>query len=377
MPPVVHAPDPRNAPLHIDIRPTNTSVFQVEEIFAGRTGVLFQQSFHRDYVRKFRILTKSTTVQSDLLDDTDILWDYRVPRPYASFFSNWQNPAGAATPEGYYPSSKYADIDALAVQHSVEREFPDDHSTWILTVNYTTNVGETGPDYRFIFGGTQLLQNLTNPNSPTFRPWYQMPVIEWQSAESTVARQWDANGKPFLNSATQPFAPAPTVEIAYPVLHITRNEETFTADKFAFWAHAVNDAPFMTYPIDCAQVLPPSVKQLWHGPVKYFRTTWRIRFKPDESVRIWNPTSAAYENARVSWQMFNLDCGYYQLTDIALGVPQSVVAITRQGQRVNNQPALLDGKGRALPSGSDPVYVYNQTRKRRNFLDLFNNDPTL
>lgn len=377
MPPVVHTPDPRNAVLWPDPRAQSNSVQQVEEIFAGRVGTGFQASYHRDYVRKFRVLLKEAPlIPIEKVDDTDIFSDSRVPRPFASYFSNWQNAAGASTPEALYASVKYADVHALAVQHSAEREFPDDPLTWILTVNYTTNVPENGPDYRFMFGGTQLSQDTTNPKSPTFKPWYQMPTIEWQSAESTVAKQWDANGKPFLNSAGQPFAPAPTMEIAYPILHITRNEQIFGADQFTYWSFAVNDGAFMGFPQDCVQVLPPSVKQLWWGPQKYFRTTWRLRFKPEEYVNWWNADEEEYQTARVSWQQYTLDCGFYQLTDPGAG-PQTVVPIVRNGHRIGNQPALLDGQGRLLPRGDDPVYVYNQTRQRRNFLTLFNNDPTL
>lgn len=353
--------------------PGIAGVFRFDEIFAGREGTLFQTSSVRTYVRKFRIVTKDgPAATADELDETDILKDRRCPRPWASFFSNWngrdQGESGV--------TNQLADLDALAVEHHVAREKEDGTESWILTVRYSTDVGPSGPDYRIMFGGVQLGENLTNPNSPQFKPWYQKPVYEWGSAESTVARQYDLTGKPFLNSAGQPFAPAPTVEEAYPVLTIVRNEESWTPEGFTYWAYAVNNATFMNHGVDRVQILPPTAKVEWHGRTKYYRTTWRLRFKPptDTALNVRDQGTGLLVATPASWQTQLLDCGFYQKVTGLVGPagPRDIVPIYRHGHRISNQPALLDGLGRELGAGVAPVYLQYVTRKRRDFTTLFN-----
>ncbi len=358
---------PANYP---DTRVQVNGVLRFDEIFAGRESTPFSTSRVRTYVRKFRILTTglpSVNVLQDELDETDLLKDRRCPRPWASFFSNWNGRTGT---EGG-SATQLADLDALAIEHSVVRETADGSESWILTVRYSTDTGPSGPDYRIMFGGTQLGENVTNPNSPQFKPWYQKPEYEWGFAEATIAKQWDVTGKPFLNSAEQPFAPAPMVETGYPILTIVRNEEAWNAEGMTYWAHAVNDATFMGYDRDRVQILPPTAKILWHGRTKYYRTTWRMRFKPLETLRVYNPLTDAVEDRKASWQTQLLDAGFYRLNKPEVG-PPTIVPIYRNGHRVSNQPALLDGRGQVLDVGGQPVYLEFQTRERRDFTTLFN-----
>lgn len=378
-PPYTPSKDAANVLLWPDPRSTShTDIVSCVEIFAGREGTGFSAgNYHRNYVRKFRATTKAGglfVADQDTLDETDILSDGRLPRPFGSYFSNWRNvPARPGLPPVEGQSSQaYADIDALAVDFHAAREQQDDSSSWIVTVRYSTDVGPEGPDYRFMFGGTQFGEDVTRPESPQFKPWLVLPTFEYSYVEATVAKQWDRDGKPFRNSAEQPLAPAPTVEISYPVITMTRNERTFTPDMGTTWAYAVNDATFMGYPAECVQILPPAVKPMRFGKKKYYRVSWRFRFKPDESAKVWNPATLLAETKRVTWQPLFLDAGYYQLSDPLGALPQSVVPIYRQSHRVSGQPALLDGKGRAVPKGGDPVFLKYNSYQSRNFTLLFN-----
>lgn len=378
--PSMPAADPANALLYPDGRIQHSHVLRVDEIFAGTSGVGFQaSSMHRNYVRKFRVLLApgldgSAPPTTDQVDVTDIFKDRRIPRPYASFFSNWSNPNPVEGPLGGV--NRLADLNALAVEHSLDRENTDDTQTWILTVRYSTDIGKSGPDYRIMWGGVQLFEQMTNPNAPQFKPWYARPEFTWSSVDATVARQFDINGKPFLNSAGDPFAPAPTVEVSYPLLTIVRNEETFTPTKFGYWAHAVNNATFMDHAEDCVQVMPPSASVEWHGAQKYYRATWRLRFKPPGiSLNVWDVTATppALVVKPESWQTQLLDAGFYQRVTPPVG-PAVRAPIYRGGHRVSNSPALLNGQGVKLADGGNPVYLEFVTRQRRDLSTLFNND---
>lgn len=379
-PPYTPTKDPKNALLWPETRAVRDHFVLVKEIFAGREGAGFSAtSPHRNYVRKFRVTCKPglSILDIDNIDDTDVLSDSRLPRPFGSYFSNWSNPGdlqGGVT----HISNHYADLLALAVDFQVAREQQDDSISWIVTVRYSTDIGPSGPDYRLMFGGTQFGQDVTNPESPQFKPWLQLPVFEYGFAESTTARQFDLTGTPFVNSALQPLTPAPTVEIAYATLGMTRNERTFGPDVVSYWAYAVNNATFMGYPAGRVQVMPPQAKVLWLGTQKYYQVSWKFRFKPELTVKVWSPTSGAVVEEQETWQPLFLDCGFYELTNIDDG-PQTLVPIYRHAARVSNQPALLNGKGRALvrpnesPVGKTPVFLKRSVYPARDFGTLFNN----
>lgn len=345
-----------------DVRPGTTfNIVTVDEIFAGREGTGWSVgNFHRNYVRKFRVITQTRPFvgDPDTIDDTDILEDRRLPRPYSPYLSNWKNPNGYLG--GTLPPDRLADLNALAVETHVAREFPDGSDSWIVTVRYSTDIGETPPDYRFMYGGTQFNQHLTSPESPQFRPWLRAPVFEYGYQESTVAKQWDRNGNPFLNTAGFPFTPAPTVEVAYPTLTMTRNEKTFTPDMVGYWSYAVNNATFMGYPAGCVQVMPPSAKILYHGWQKYYRVPWRFRFKPEETVNLLGAAGH-----RVTWQPLFLNAGFYQK------VAGKEVPINMNGHRASGQPHLLAADGTALPVGGTPTFVEFSTYPSRDFSLLF------
>ena len=347
-----------------DPRSEQTFVVAMNEIYAGREGTGFSANsrYARSYVRKFRARIDPLDPDGELYDDTDVLADKRLPRPFGAYVSNWSGLGKA-------------DINALAVDFQAAREFADDWQTWIVTVRYSTDVPPGGPDFRFNFAGTQFGEDLFDEDLPHFRPWIQLPEYEWSAVEATTAKQWDRNGKPFLNSAGQPFAPAPTVEIAYPMLTITRNEETYEPSMVSAWAFAVNAADFMGYPAGCVQHLPPTCKVMWEGGQKYYRVTRKLRFKPEEFIDVFDFDTTVVENQRASWQPAFLDAGYYQLSDPALVGPVSVVPIYRQAHRVSNQPALLNGAGRVLATADPPVYLKYLVYQELDFVTLFANDP--
>lgn len=375
------SPNPRDEALNVDPRIALTGILRVDEIYAGRKGTGFNAAtFHRDYERVYRVLLDPNLADGDEYDDTDILSDFRLPRPFGSYFSNWSNPNG----DPWQDESGLADFHALAIKFDAEREFDDDWTSWIVRVGYSTQMPENGPDFRFMFGGTQSYENLSNPDSPTFTPWLVMPKVSYGSSEFSVAKQWDRDGNPYLNSAKMPFVPAPTTEVSVPVLTIVRNERAFSAETIQYWAWAVNDAPFntpgrvygttATWPAGTVQILPPTAVRKHFGIDSYYEVTWRLRFQRDETIQIWN--AGVLQPEPLTWQRYQLDCGYYKRKEVSTGVFAPVPIIKGAG-RVSSQPYLLNGDGDELPDGSDPGFLKFNDYPERDFSELFDNDTFL
>jgi|GEM_PF-5684207 len=366
-PPYAPTLDPTSITLWPDKRQIFPSAIKfVNEIFAGREGTVFSASgdMHRSYVRKFRVTTTPDNVvtDQDTLDDTDIIDNANLPRPYSPYFSNWRQFDRIATPTR---NDVYADLNALAVETSVSREQQDDSSSWIVTVRFSTDIGERGPDYRVMFGGTQSNWNLMNPESPQFRPWLMLPVFEYGYQESTVAKQWDRDGKPFLNTAGSPLTPAPTSEVAYPTLTMNRNEREWTPNIVTDWSYAVNQFTFMGFEPGRVQVLPPTAKVAWHGRLKYYKAVWRFRFKPLELVNVLDVPDQI-----VTWQPLFLNAGFYAKNPANLTA--HALAIFRGASRVSGQPALLAADGTALSSTGTPTFVRFNTYPTKDFTTMFN-----
>ena len=338
----------------------------VNEIFAGREGTVFSASgdMHRSYVRKFRVTTKpgNTVLDQDTLDDTDIIDNVHLPRPYSPYFSNWRFPDRLAAPTR---NDVYADLNALAVETSLAREQQDDSSSWIVTVRFSTDIGERGPDYRVMFAGTQRNWNLLNPESPQFRPWLMLPVFEYGYQESTVAKQWDRDGNAFLNTAGSPLTPAPTSEVAYPTLTMNRNEREWTPNLVTEWSYAVNNATFMGFEPGRVQVLPPSAKVAWHGRLKYYKAVWRFRFKPLERVNVLGVADQI-----VTWQPLFLNAGFYAKNPADLNALP--LPIFRAPHRVSGSVALLAANGTELPAAGTPTFIRFNTYPSKDFTTMFN-----
>jgi hypothetical protein len=314
----------------------NNLVFSsIEELFAGRKGKPFSAAnlFVREYTRRFRVMARENAVTA-----LEVCFCQDAPLPFSPFATTL---VGANLP---------VDLKSLCVELSAEMEHPDDWQSWILTAEYSTRVPKGGPDLRFQVGDPSRPEYIGN------QPWLMRPEIEWDFVEkSNNAKVVDLNGKPYLNSARQPFQPPYSGENAYPVLVLTRNERDVSQDLINSYAYAVNSDVFLGAPPETAQILPFRAVEEYQGDTSFFRITYRVRFQnernKDGTIKTWQP--------RV------LDCGLCELMPFnVLGIPfrGEPVPIFGPGGVAVAHPRLLDGKGgKKLPDPQtgviDPVYI--------------------
>jgi hypothetical protein len=287
----------------------------------------------RTYVKTFKVLTKNR-----FHGPIAVCKAVGLPWPYAPYLSN----------DGYE-----IDPAALAVNISAKREFPDDFQSWIVTVNYSTEMPENGPDF-FLDWPTEF--------GPQNAPWLERPTIRIDAEEIMVAEPFDLNGNPYVSSATQPFYPAPMFPVLHPVMVVVRNMENFTPDIAVEFANSVNDTTIFGQPPETVQCEKPTGELMYRGKIAYWRTTWRARIKTRTVPDPDNPVSMIRE----TWQPWFLDQGTFRIQNAPFvplfGEP---VPITKNGQPVT-QPVPLDGLGQQLRP--DPVTgllvpVYRQFRR--------------
>lgn len=325
---------------------------RVRERRSSRQGAPFVAGGVREYERIFRVEMTDHTEDSNV-----VCMAPGIPLPFSPYVSE---------------DGKCFDLNSLAVRHDARRVSPDDGGefNWDVTVRYSTEMPPGGPPVKQTgFGG--------DPRGPQNNPQDEPPDIEWDWEIIREAPAKDLDGKPFLNSALQPFSPAPTFEKAIAVLVYTRNELTHSRAEATKYAFAVNVDPFLGAPPGCAQCYPVRAKLMFRGPMSFWRKTYRIRFgapKYPEGGRILVEVGTnindlvlpvSGRNAKLvdeleTWQPQILDAGLMEL--------QAHAARSHAGQpvpiRVNGQPistpVCLNGHGRkqlAVDGVIEPVYL--------------------
>lgn len=261
--------------------------------------------------------------------------------------NKWMGPIAAAFAPGTpLPFAPYIsgngveyDLFALCVRKQAKAVTGDnaDWSQWEVEVDYDTQMPEGGKPSEFgspgggDYGGTGGQGQQGSSNNPELEP----PDIEWDFEVVNKPKQRDLDKLPFTNSANQPFTPAPTFEVCYPVLVYTRNELDFNRARAAKYCFAVNSTNFLGAAENTVLCLPPKAKKMFRGPYNYWRTSYRFKFAPLKD-----------DGLPESWQPEILDQGLCELQKVA-GRPfhMKPVPITRGTGIPITQPVLLDGTG--------------------------------
>jgi hypothetical protein len=269
--------------------------------------------------------------------------------------------AGIPTPYSLYATADGQDFDILAVCTDIsavlvdEIKKDDSRYIWVVLCTYTSDVPEEGiPAYTG-------LDN--DPASSTNLPWTEPPIPKWEDEIEQKSPQRDLDGRPYINSAGQPFTPAFTAPAPRQVLILTRNEINFDRGIASSYGFAVNSDVFMNALPGSAQCYPIKAEQVTRGILKYWRVTYRIRFGAILGPNELNPilaslapiiglagiqTLIAAGYNLESFQPYILDAGLMELKrngPFAGSVPGLVpILLPGTGQPVS-QPVLLDGAG--------------------------------
>ncbi len=231
---------------------------------ARPSGTPFSHDGVRTYQRKFLV-----QYSNKFFGPVEICQCPGIPLPYSPYIVN--------------TNIGTSDLRALCVKISSEPYKVAHEGDWgkaIVSCDYSTDLksGNTGSNFPNKQDGAQ--------NNPELEP----PEIEWSFQENNRAFTADLDGNAFVNSAGLPLTPAPSIEVAYPVLTITRNELTFDRRRATKFAYAVNKDVFLTTTPGGAQCLPPSARIAFKGSSSYWRVTYKIRFcvaLPDGTLSSW------------------------------------------------------------------------------------------
>lgn len=321
----------------------------VEEIYDGE-GTPFDANMVRSYVRRFRVKTKYTTMGPAAACACP-----GIPMPYAP----------------YIPGRPFEwDMYARAVRISARREraTENEFSSWIVQVDYSTQMPDGGPippsEIGLGFSGLGA-QN---------KPWDEPPALEWDPETTTTTPLADKDGNPFVNSAGQPIYPAPPVEQGVAVLTIKRNwrfnslyQSRLHVEKFS---HVVNANAFVGASRGQVLSLPPKAVERYRGPLRYWEMTYRLKFKKGpQNWKGWLEHLFTHD----TWQPKLLDAGMYEIKHVA-GVPdpnRRLVPIFRAGVQVTQPVPLKNGR---MANPTDPISAQNWLRFRyyaeEDFTDL-------
>lgn len=296
----------------------------IEELFDQRTGTPFAASGPRTYTRRFRVIVKTTALfpNAILMGPVAICNCPGLPVPYAPYIP--------------YRVQEW-DLDALAVSISAEQELKDDSQSWIVTVQYSTEMPPGGPTYGF----TQMPWFDTGNQH---LPW-NLPIVQEYDGETyTEYPICDLDGRPFVNAAGTPFSPPVGLLRGDRVLTITRNERFFEtrAEDYVFVSNLL---PFKGRDPGYCLCTPPRAVEMWLGATRFWRVTYKIIMKKKlASVAGPGGFTPGFQPVQI------LNAGLYQKMNlwippgVPVPVPNLTVPIIRFGNKVS-LPVLLDEDG--------------------------------
>ena len=295
--------------------------------FDGNTGSPFSSSTVRTYTKSFKVGIRI----KEYANPVTVCKCPGLPIPYAPYVSN---------------DGLLVDPAAFAVSIHAEPMEKDDWQWWIVTVEYTTEMPENGPNF-FVQWPTDLL-------GPQNNPWDERPTLKMEKETYQAAEPFDLEGKPYVNSAGTPLSPAPTRQVTIPVYVFKRNMSTtkLTPQLIADYNDVLNEHTFLGQPkgtVHCT-LIPGDLK--YRGRICYYDVTIRFRVKtrmikdPE-----WVPGNGVQQLVREQWQPYYLDQGTEEILDIPFlgGAAHPLngrpVPITEFGQPVTT-PRLLDKNGK-------------------------------
>ena len=221
-------------------------------------------------------------------------------------------------------TTQYGDLNFEAVAYAVEvtpdRESP---GIWHVTVRYSTCKREDGQDEN------PLLQ----------------PAEISGSFDSFKRPLWiDANGKPVVNSAGEPFTEPVMVDDSRPVLRIRKNFPSINPGVWMAAKDAVNDSPFLGFPAGYLKIRNISWEtRMWKG-MPYVTVTVDMHAAGHEG---WDPIKV-------------LDRGFTEIID-----GKRELIKDKNGHPVS-QAQMLNGQGRV----GGPYFLTFSAYRKINFYGL-------
>lgn len=157
---------------------------------------------------------------------------------------------------------------------------------------------------------------------------------EWRTVKNEEVFEKDADGDEVLNSANDPFEPAPTRFKSNVVLTVKVNAATFSGSTALGYCNKTNSDTFQgADPGTLLLSIESAVTQEHDATGSYWAITYQMEYDPD------------------GWDLEILDAGMRQLDD--QGEKTNILI---KGREVTT-PQLLDGAGEVLAKGANPEYL--------------------
>lgn len=326
----------------------NAFWFSCDEMTTGRGGTPYSLDRNRTHIRKHKVVVKLKE-----MSDIAVALCPLLPRP-GSFYIVFA-PVSRAPIE--------YDRQAILTRQTCEQQDPDDWQVWIVTSEYTTIIpGQFRTDI---------------PSQSSEDPTKDLANVDWDFETIQMALPYDLLGNPYTNTAHKRFTPSITFEADYPVLTISRNELTFNYGTAAYYARSLNDSDFLGAPAGCVQVLPPKTTQKNLGIFRYWRTTYKIRIRPQQRFGGYILPKANYilptfdeddhfvgyqsfpndDSIQDTWQPMILNESFYELSK---GPPEHVkpkgepIEIRESGKPIRH-PQIIDFEGHRVKAANPAV----------------------
>lgn len=232
------------------------------------------------------------------------VWEVHTETPWV-YGDEAVNAVGELILQSYFGAG--TQVPLLSISADMETM---DGTKWKVTGNYAfPDAGETSE----------------NPlNAP--------PQINWDQTQYTKLTDRDIEGNAVVNSAGDPYQDAQEIDDPRPVLNITRNIQNFSPALAYQYRNAINADPFQGAGPGEVKVMAIKADyqydQQWGN---YWTVSVQLQFEP------------------LGWDRKILDQGFREKKN------NKMVAITTSGEAVK-EPALLDGTGKVLAVGGQPVY---------------------
>ena len=286
----------------------------VEELWEGREATLNSER-QKQYARVFEVRT------DDAQDGPDVAGE-----------------AGSGIPDIGDAHPQETAAYCIRVYPS---NHPDDPTLWKITAEYDTTLprSQAAESQGFDSDG----ESVPTPN-PAQRP--QDPVLRpavYRAGRETAQEviDFDFAGEFILNSAGDPFDPPITREVTYPVITITKCVASVSFSQLEQYQDSLNSDTWCGFaPHVCK--LNIEWESAYENGSSFFRVTYTIKIR-------WK-----------TWDEELIDRGYRELIpgSPGAGTPARWERIKDDGTGAYpSEPTLLDGFGRKLAAGEEPVKV--------------------
>lgn len=254
------------------------------------------------------------------------------------------------------------DTSLLCREVLVERGDNTNRIEFIVTVQWSNESG-TGVDLT-------LQAKLDEP-----------PEIDFESGEAEVALTRTVDDRPVINTATDPFDPAPSFGEARPVLSYSRNEADFTWPTMQNYVNHINQGEFLGAEPRTVRLSRVRARKIILPEFSYWRVSYVFEYrKAGPSTNVYDVIGSSSGVPVVTpvsdlggWDQVKQSVGYNQLAADASGNYKSVkIKSTGDGTDVGT-PQWLDVTGAYVPpprEASQAIYCRFKTYPEADFSAL-------